>query len=303
MPAIDYQLRPSKAVQRHMIVDICRRLTAMARVEEYQYIGFGALEFVDFHLMHRALNISEMISIEADVPSIERYLFNRPFKTVQVLPGRASAVLPDLNWERLSIVWLDYTQRLDEEVIHDVTLLCGRLQPGSALFVTLNAHPEGQIAQRREALVKFVGEERIPANVTDESLAVWGLAETQRTILSDLITAALRDRQISADWRQVVDIQYADGAKMQTFGGVVVGPGTSVGFDSCRFKELDFVRFAGDEPYKIRVPVLTAKERRALEEQIPLPTGDELKVPWLPARDAQDFLRLYRYMKAEHVNG
>ncbi|MFF2222481.1 O-methyltransferase [Streptomyces globisporus] len=303
MPAIDYQLRPSKAVQRHMIVDVCRRLSAMARIAEYQYIGFGALEFVDFHLMHRALNINEMVSIEGDVSSIERHTFNRPFKTVRVLPGRASDVLAELNWERLSIVWLDYTQRLDEEVIHDVSLLCGRLQPGSALFITLNAHPEGKIDQRRESLVKFVGEERIPANVTDDSLAIWGLAATQRTILSDIITTALRDREISAQWRQVVDIHYADGAKMQTFGGVVVGPGSSVAFDSCRFKELDFVSFPGDEPYNIRVPVLTAKERRALEEQVPLPLGDELKVPWLSARDAQDFLRLYRYMRAEHVNG
>ncbi|WP_458244929.1 O-methyltransferase [Streptomyces sp. MAI_2237] len=32
MAAINYQLRPSKAVQRHMIVDVCRRLTAMGPV-------------------------------------------------------------------------------------------------------------------------------------------------------------------------------------------------------------------------------------------------------------------------------
>ncbi|MEV6501515.1 O-methyltransferase [Streptomyces prunicolor] len=303
MAAINYQLRPSKAVQRHMIVDVCRRLNVMARLEEYQYVGFGALEFVDFHLVHRALNISDMISIEADETSIDRYLFNRPFKTVQIVPGRSSVVLPELSWDRLSIVWLDYTQRLNDEVINDVSLLCGKLQPGSALFVTLNARPESQIDQRRQALAGFVGEERIPANVSDESLAVWGLAETQHTILTDVIIKGLRDRQISAEWRQVVNINYADGAKMQTFGGIVVGPGSSVGFESCRFNELDFVRFSGEEPYLVRVPMLTPKERRALEEQLPLASGDELKVPWLPDRDAQDFLRLYRYMRAEHVNG
>uniref|UniRef100_A0AAU1ZZV6 Methyltransferase n=1 Tax=Streptomyces sp. NBC_00093 TaxID=2975649 RepID=A0AAU1ZZV6_9ACTN len=303
MAAIDYQIRPSKAVQRHMIVDVCRRLTAMARLEDYQYVGFGALEFVDFHLVHRALNITSMISIEADSNSIQRYLFNRPFKTVQVVPGRSSVVLPDLSWDRLSIVWLDYTQRLNDEVISDVALLCGRLQPGSVLFVTLNAHPEGRIDQRREALVANVGEERIPANVTDESLALWGLARTQHTILTDVIIKGLRDRQISADWRQVVDIHYADGAKMQTFGGIVVGPGSTIAFDNCRFKELDFVRTSGEEPYLVRVPILTAKERRALEEQVPISSGDELKAPWLSDRDAEDFLRLYRYMRAEHANG
>ncbi|MDF3300716.1 O-methyltransferase [Streptomyces tropicalis] len=302
MAGIDYQIRPSKAVQRHMIVDVCRRLTAMAPLEEYQYVGFGALEFIDFHLIHRSLNISSMISIESDSNSIDRYLFNRPFKTIEVRPGRSSIVLPDLSWNRLSIVWLDYTQRLNDEVINDVALLCGKLQPGSVLFVTLNAHPEGRINQRREALAANVGEERIPANVTDESLAVWGLAQTQHTILTDVIIKGLRDREISAEWRQVVNINYADGAKMQTFGGIVIGPGSSVAFDSCRFQELDFVRLLGQDPYLVRVPILTAKERRALEEQLPLSSGDELKVPWLPDQDAQDFLRLYRYIRAEHVN-
>jgi hypothetical protein len=275
----------------------------MAPVEDYQYVGFGALEFVDFQLMHRALNINAMTSIEADTSSIDRYIFNRPFRTIQVVPGLASDVLPELSWDRLSIVWLDYTQRLNEEVINDVSLLCGRLQPGSMLFITLNAHPEGQIDKRRAGLADLVGEERIPANVTDDSLAVWGLAETQRTILSDVIIKELRERQVSAEWRQVVDIHYADGAKMQTLGGVVVGPAMNVAFDSCRFKELDFVRFAGEEPYLVRVPILTAKERRALEEQLPLPSGDELKAPWLRKRDAEDFLRLYRYMRADHVGG
>lgn len=303
MAAINYQLRPSKAVQRHMIVDMCRRLTAMARLEDYQYVGFGALEFVDFQLVHRALNISDMISIEAEEKLIDRFLFNRPFKTIQVISGRSSDVLPDLSWDRLSIVWLDYTGRLNDEVINDVSLLCGKLQPGSVLFVTLNARPETQIDKRRKTLAELVGEERIPANVTDESLANWGLAQTQHTILTDLIIKALRDRQVSAEWRQVVDIHYADGAKMQTLGGIVVGPGINVGFDNCRFGELDFVRYAGQEPYLVRVPILTPKERRALEEQLPLADGDELKAPWLPDRDAQDFLRLYRYMRTEHVYG
>ncbi|MFF3559965.1 O-methyltransferase [Streptomyces sp. NPDC002574] len=303
MAGIDYQLRPSKAVQRHMIVDVCRRLTAMASLEEYQYVGFGALEFVDFHLMHRALNINVMTSIEADTGSMDRYQFNRPFKTIEIVPGRASEVLGEIGWDKLSIVWLDYTRRLNEEAIHDVSLLCGRLQPGSALFVTLNAHPERKMDGRRQQLVDLIGEERIPPQVTDESLALWGLAVAQKTVLNDVIVKALRDRQVSAEWKQVIDIHYADNAKMQTIGGIVVGLSNRVSFDSCRFQELDFVRFAGDEPLEVRVPILTAKERRALEEQLPLPAGDELKAPWLKEQDARDFLRLYRYMRPEHVNG
>ncbi|MFJ4484205.1 O-methyltransferase [Streptomyces longwoodensis] len=307
MAEVDYQHRPSKAVQRHMIVDVCRRLNSISNLAEYQYVGFGALEFVDFQLMHRALNIRSMTSIECDTGSLERYRFNRPFATVKVMPGYASQVLPELSWDTPSIVWLDYVQRLSDEVISDVSLLCGRLLPGSALFITINAQPERPLAGRRDNLAKLIGEERIPPGVTDASLARWGLAGTQKSILSDVIVKSLRERQLAAEWRQVIDIHYADNAQMQTLGGIIVnsaedGPGNSRLFDACRFRELDFVRFRGQEALEIRVPMLTAKERRALEEQLPLlDAGGKLEAPWLKERDGRDFVKLYRYLRAEHA--
>jgi hypothetical protein len=295
MPKIDYRLRPSKAIQRHMIVEICRRLTVFAPLPDYQYVGFGSLEFIDFDLVHRSLGITDMTSIEADLVWMERYLFNRPFQTVKIIPGRASEHLTELDWGKLSIVWLDYEQKLNNEVISDVTLLCGRLQPGSALFVTVNAQPEMVIAERRPDLVKRIGERRIPPLVTNESLAKWGLADTQHQVLHDVISDTLRDRFIRADWMQVLDIRYADDARMQTLGGIVLAPGNKKAFDDARFGDLDFVRFAGGAPLQIRVPVLTAKERRALNEQLPLSSGATLTVSWLSDDDANDYLRVYRY--------
>ena len=295
MAKIDYRLRPSKAIQRHMIVDICRRLSSFAPLTEYQYVGFGGLDFVDFALVHRSLGITDMTSIEFNAAQIDRYRFNQPYQSIRIVPGRASEHLGELDWRKLSIVWLDYEQMLNHEVISDVKLLCGRLQPGSALFITVNAQPEIKMEERRQELVRRIGESRIPPNVTDESLAKWGLADVQAQVLSDVIIAALRDRAVSSSWCQVFDVRYADDSRMQTLGGIVFAPGNKNALDACRFSDLEFVRFMGDEPIYIRVPILTAKERRALDEQLPLVPGATLAAPWLDAADAADYLLVYRY--------
>ena len=295
MAKIDYRLRPSKAIQRHMIVDICRRLSSFAPLTEYQYVGFGGLDFVDFALIHRSLGIFHMTSIEANTVQIDRYRYNRPFQSIEIIPGRATEHLGEVDWRKLSIVWLDYEQKLNHEVIGDIKLLCGRLQPGSALFVTVNAQPETKLEERRRELVRRIGESRIPPNVTDESLAKWGLANVQELILGDVIAGALRDRAVSSSWCQVLDVRYADDTRMQTLGGIVVAPGNKNAFDAARFQDLEFVRSAGEEPIFVRVPILTAKERRALDEQLPLAPGASLFAPWLDATDAADYLQVYRY--------
>jgi hypothetical protein len=288
---IDYTIRPSKAVQRYMIVDVCRRLTAFASLSDYQYIGFGGLEFIDFDLIHRSLGVEKMISIEQDTGQMQRYRFNAPFSTVSVLFGDATSHLPSIPWARFNIVWLDYTSTLTDSVITDVLIVCGKLESGSVLFLTLNSEPERQMAGRRDSLADRIGEDRIPAKVTDESLAKWGLARVQRQVITDIAVAALRGRELG--WRQVLDIQYADNARMQTVGAVVLSDADRQKFEDCRFHDLEFVRFAGEDALTIRVPVLTAKERRALDEKFPLPTNPGAL--GLPDRDIEAYRQVYRY--------
>src|SRR5215831_9133797 len=103
MAPISYEVRPSKAVTRLIFVDLLRRLTPIGKPEDYQYVGFGALEFIDFDLVHRVVGVNDMVSIEADSNSIARYEWNRPFNSITLMPGRASTVLPTIDWRRLSI--------------------------------------------------------------------------------------------------------------------------------------------------------------------------------------------------------
>ncbi len=118
-----YAQRPSKHIQRRMVVDAFRKLRAFAPLPEYEYVGFGAYEFVDFELCRRELGIVSMHSIEVNSHQQDRYLFNRPFSDIELHFDRASNVLPDLLEDPvLRIIWLDYTSGIDQEVLQDLGL-------------------------------------------------------------------------------------------------------------------------------------------------------------------------------------
>lgn len=294
MAAIGYATRPAKHIQRQLVFDACRRLTAIAPLSDYSYVGFGGLEFVDFALARRQLGIHRMVSMERDTFGFARYEFNRPFAEVEVMPGKASDLLPTIDFSGLRIVWLDYEQALDEEVIADCVYLARVLQPGSMFVTTVNAAPATPRDRRRADLVERVGEARIPAGTTDDSLAKWGLAATQRRILLDEMTAAFRSRGDGGYLHQLVNICYADTVTMQTIGGLVLSPALVRPFETCRFEDLDFVRQT-DDPLIVRAPLLTPKELIHLNRQLPRPAGKDFEDTGLGEEDATAYESFYRW--------
>src|SRR3954447_22525223 len=81
---INYGLRPAKTIERKMLADTFRRLTTFGSLSSYRYVGFGSTYFSDFIAFHRALNITNMISVEKDEENAERFDFNVPFKCVKM---------------------------------------------------------------------------------------------------------------------------------------------------------------------------------------------------------------------------
>jgi hypothetical protein len=296
--AMSYERRPSKAVTRMILIDLMRRLAPLGAPAEYRYVGFGALEFIDFDLVHRIVGINDMISIEADESKVARYDWNRPFNGVIIMPGRSSTVLSTIDWSRRSIVWLDYTSQLTSEVISDSQTLARVLVPGSVLAVTLNAYPVKLAEGRREALVRNITAERVPIRVTDEKLGGWGLAEVQYEVLSAALAAAFGTRGDAAKFRQLLNVWYKDSSQMQLMAGVVDGPDISELLDQCRFGDVPETR-TGREALHVRVPLLTSRERAWANQRLPLAAGDgPLELPGVSPKDLQDYADVYRRLAA-----
>jgi hypothetical protein len=304
---IDYSLRPAKHAERRMLCDVFRRLTPFGRVEEYVYVGFGSIWFSDFILMHRALGIKKMISIEQHSAAQRRIEDNKPFR-IPVIYQQSKDALPDLDWSAKQFLWLDYDDTISTDMLLDMRLATGLASSGTVLTVSVQCSRAPQLAEaEREGglsgLDRFIntfGRERIPPATTSEHLFGWQFGELSRKMLLQEIDAELARRNApnAANpfcFSPICEIEYEDGAKMTTFVGVFHAEKDKDLVQSCHFDGLDFLRPDG-RPVRIVVPKLTVREFKRLETQLPLPDGGALELGTIPGTDAQHFVEMYRYL-------
>lgn len=291
-------------MERKMLAETLQRLRLVRPLSQYSYVGFGSTYFADFILMHRALGIRRLVSIERDGDKRERFLFNRPFRTVRIVFGESNSVLPTLRWVNPAIVWLDYDGQLDESVLADIDWVASSAAPGSVLIVSVNAHPVAldlvNRQNRYDELVRNVGIENVPNGVTKSGhLGGWKLAGVTRTIVDGAIRAALASRRIGdsrLDYRQLFNFRYQDGARMTTVGGIVTRRDQRDVIERCGFDELAFV-CDGDDAYEIVVPRLTNREIRWLDRHLPAtPAG--VNVGMIPEKDLRAYADGYRFFPA-----
>jgi hypothetical protein len=313
---INYSLRPAKATERKMICEALRRLYPFAKIETYRYIGFGSIYFSDFQLFHRSLGMDSMLSIEKDATAKECFEFNKPYKCVDIEYRPASEVLPELDWQTKSIVWLDYEAKLDSTVLSDVASVCAKAVSGSVLIVSVNVHPDsepdeeekrGYTSQtglpfnineyRFHALRKRLGD-CVPSEVEGSQLRGKGLAAVCHRMLGSKVeeTLSVRNGVLPANnklcHQQILYFHYSDNALMATVAWIFFEAAEKDKFEICSFKELDFSRFK-NEAYNIQVPCLTLKEMRHLNTQ--LPRGGKVTLPGVPGPDIERYAKLYRY--------
>ena len=81
-----------------MLCECFRRLSPIARVDTYRYVGFGSTYFSDFSLIHRALGITDLVSIERETDKRDRFELNRPYGSIELMFGESTELLPELDW-------------------------------------------------------------------------------------------------------------------------------------------------------------------------------------------------------------
>jgi hypothetical protein len=303
---IDYRLRPAKHAERLMVAEVASRLR-FHDVRSYRYVGLGSIYFTDFKLMHRALGISAMVSIEAEEDDRERFDWNRPYGTIEMQYGTTDAVLPGLDWSAPSIVWLDYDDQLSQSKLVDIDLLLRKAAPGSLLLFSVNAEPpsppgHAPAGDLLAALRAMVGNERVDPALCREDLQGWAAARAYRRIMAAIAEAALASQNalIAAPekrrrWQQVLNIEYKDGARMLTIGGIVYEAEQEDAYRAGAFERLGFFR-DGETAFRIEVPRLTLKEMAHLERSVMHPPDEVAEPTWLTPKERRQYLQLYRYL-------
>lgn len=158
--AVPYDIRPHKAVDRRIFVDLLRRIERWKSLSDYAYVSMGGYPLEDHRQIHRSLAISRLVSFDVDEKIVDRQQFNRPIASCGCLLRSSSDVVEDLDRvledggvEDSSgvIVWLDYTapRQLGFQIREFHTLL-DSLAPGDVVRITLNANHQSLGAKTKD---------------------------------------------------------------------------------------------------------------------------------------------------------
>lgn len=303
---VNYSLRPAKHAERRMMGEIFRRVTAFEPLERYSYVGLGSVWFSDFTLFHKILGVEKMISIEQAAGARARFEANKPFN-IEMHFQTTNVALPALDWSRRAIAWMDYDGELTPDILSDCRTLAGRCRSGSIIAVSVNCGRAKEVNQAEKdengpsALERFTavfGRDRTEG-VEDDQLLGSLFATLSRSLIEREIGQALAVRNAQGQdrylFKRVAAFTYKDDAPMTTLVGVVHTEADSAHFENCNFASLDFLS-AQEEVIDIKVPMLTIKEIRYLQSQLPIrDVGDLALDGAIPASDARAFAAMYRY--------
>lgn len=271
---IDYRLRVAKSVERRMLCSIFQSLDIFHPIEKYQYIGFGSVSFLDFSLFHRIMGLSNMISMEREEHDKSRFEFNKPYDCIDIKYGDSKDVLPLINIDNKTIIWLDYDSKLTTDILSDIDLVFNRLNSGSFFCVSYNAQQdtEDNGKTRFEKLSERIDNKYFPEYLyKNPHLNKNQIRKVYFDIINNLIKEVIKNRKLNGDdidAQQVLFLNYNDGAEMNTLGWLFYSEQDKDKVQSVLNKEFSFVSI-GESSFEIKVPALTYKEMRAIEEKFP----------------------------------
>lgn len=303
---IDYSLRPAKHTERRMLCDIFRKLSVFSSLKDYTYLGFGAIAFSDFILFHKALGIGKMISLEQASGALNRLEKNKPFNAITIINKPAASYLPKLKWNLPHIIWLDYDDTLLPSMFDDLSIIANHANSGTALTFSFQCYQALEVytnTEDRTPLERFIStfsRERVPPETEETDLTGWSFGKLGGNMLIAEINSilAVRNAALPAEKRiefhLICNIRYKDGANMYTVAGVFVSAEENEILEKAKFSELEFL--PRNKQVAIDMPKLTLREIKFLERQLPLAHGTSLDHSHIPVDDANNFVKLYRYL-------
>lgn len=275
----DYLLRPSKQVERKLIIETLLRLRAADyNISDYTYLGFGSVYYVDFILFHKYLYIDKMICVEHE-PIEKRMKFNRPYRFIRLRMSPVDDVVLTLSRNKRHFVWLDYDSTLQTSILDNIDSFLQQLAPKSILLITIDARarvpreeedPNWSDSDRDcHALDYFkTNFERIVGRpiCADELQG----KRTLRGLLARIIRGKIEEAMLGRSGYEFIPLfnfYYSDNAPMLTIGGIIEKEGEGRLLWADHLRSLKFLTRRLD-PVQISVPALTLRERHWLDQNI-----------------------------------
>jgi hypothetical protein len=282
---LPYHLRQNKAIDRNLFVDLLQRVGRYRNISDFQYVGFGGPYLEDHKLMHGALRLRQLVSLEKRGEVVKRQRFNQPVSGMTLHEMTSGDYLTKFDFEQPSIVWFDYTEPKSLGLqLGEIELLVRKLNAGDVFKITLNAAPEalGRPTDPSTDLLDFRLErfrERAgsycPSAVDADSVTT---ANYPKNLLKAIESAAKHglDTKPRCVLMPLTAFVYADGQQMLTATAIVLEKvdldkfGAESRLGSWPFHSRDWADLRS-----ISVPQLSIKERILVESLLPDETDVE----------------------------
>lgn len=285
-----YHLRPNKAIDRFILLELLRTMELRTPLRGYTYIGLGGPSLEDFRLLAQQFPLMAMKCVEQDGETLKRQRFHMCSSKLECVPGSLrDFVATRFPSDGPVIVWADYTD-MNRECLTEVADISRKAVPGSLLRFTVRA--ESPIPKRLN-LNPFRYPPQVPPKKMNE------FERVKNSFSTDMVVDGI---VFSPEWFQWSDfspdrfplllarmirtimegacttpktflplhtVKYSDGTIMLSMTGLI-----------CLLDERDslaqhfhdhFVFYSADVNTvdEIDVPNLTTKERLHLEEMLP----------------------------------
>lgn len=304
----NYHHRPSKSIERKLIIDLLRDFYTSADLKKCTYIGLGSFFFIDFKLLHKSLGVKKLINIEWDVDNKRRFEFNKPYACIDLKWGSTTEILPTIQLEKQAIIWLDYTDPLKPYMLEDVEIVTTSIKPNSFFIISCNS----QLSRYFNRDINAYDVNRFKQDFGNDCLfelepnmlTINNSHILYREMINAKIEQVLNLRNAGAPnkgtklvYQQLLLITYKDGAPMFTTGGVFLEQKYLSSFNKRKLNKLNFVR-KGDEVFDLHSPVLTSQEIDLLNSSLPNYKSyfvNKKSLKFIPEEDRVRYFDNYRY--------
>lgn len=287
--SLAYQLRPNKAVDRNLLIDLLNKLNRVVNISDYSYFGFGGPFLEDFKLMHAHLRIDKMTSIEESKDVYLRQEFNSPLSCIQLVNKPSCDFIESESFDSKNIVWLDYSSPERGQQLKEIDYLVTKLSKGDILKVTLNSNPSSlggkptedkDLQEVRLEILESVLNEYFPFDTKAKNLTSSHFGKVMFKALELAIMNGMRGKP--KEYFQVLSaFLYKDGGhEMLTVTGILLDDDQEKitdFFNGTRLKNWPLGLFEWSEPKQINVPELSVKERIHIDGFLPTVDSNAIK--------------------------
>ena len=295
-----YHLRPNKAIDRFLLIEILDILKEYCTISDYTYYGFGGPLLDDCRLIYSRFPEVKVVSIERDINTVKRQKFHSFSTNLDIKHQDFSSFVADFSSSGGEIFWLDYTN-LDIEHFNEFKSILQKVSENSIVKITIRAEPppheltsenreekwkdfrERYRKEKWEDFQKKYREERWrdfeekyyeilpptaqPTDIDRRSPFIKLLQEMLQIASQQALPAA------GGNIFQLLNSShYNDQTHMLSITGIVCNRNKVPQIWEW-FKDWRFINLEWENPQKIEVPTLSIKERLHLEKSIP--TGDQ----------------------------